>query len=772
MNKTQKIRLDVNNPNDTNNIKFRLEQNVETLELLTLKLETKDFYRYFNADYGVLVGRVIANDGIGIPNAKISIFIPLSETDELDEDIVSLYPYKKPTDKNLDGKRYNLLPRVGEKDPETNIYKPKQPFGSFPTKPEIVTNKNFLDVYKKYYKFTTITNSFGDYMIFGAPVGLYTVHLSVDLTDIGKYSMTPMTMVTELGYSPNLFTNNNTRIKPNNDLDDLPHIETQEISVDIVPFWGDTENFQIGLTRQDFRIRAQLVNTFVVFGTSFTDGPESAWGTGNTYDIRNLYRIHPLFGDSLALFNLGIESKRTAVIKETIIYYPNTITDDDIVDDSVNSSGLDMLVLDKSMYSSNKRNGDYVFEVSCNRRKVITNDIGDEIEVSNDYPGGIFTEFRGFFIFEYDDNLPINLNITFGNKVKLYQKRARLKIPQKAEPGDGIGLEKTEYDFNYTPNVRQKNDNWIKEHKIFKGGNFYTVSQFFGTVANASNPNRIEDRKVWIRDRFQNNQNSYYIRYFSSDELNNLQHKYEHNNIKSSPYWNVGVILTNSNNYTDNPNDNDVDDMSGINESQQFPTNGTVVKRGHYLFKLFGANWLNMCIYLPQISHLSSTSAKRGGIKCTTYFTTEFINFIHRHTDLFGAPYVGNNNWFSKNNELIGANVTDISRFLRNDLHWTDFVNVDVGDLTQLLKYKQSKGLILYETGDKILDYNGINITNPPNTKFKLKNTNFRNGLTECPFNGGKKNGKPNNPIDPHTYIYKGHGDADCLQYLNELGYI
>ena len=293
MNKSQRIYLDVDNPNTDKYVKVKLEQDINQLEFLTMSIDTTDVYRDFNADYGVLVGRVIANGGIGIPNAKVSIFIPLADDDAEDSDIVSIYPYKTPRDKNNDGKRYNLLPRVSKKDPNTGVVSPKQPFGSFPIKEEIVTNSNYLKVYKKYYKYTALTNSSGDYMIFGVPVGTQTVHLSVDITDIGKYSMTTAAMVTNLGYSPNLFTENNSKIKPSNDLNDLPHIETQEISVDVIPFWGDSTNFEIGITRQDFRIRSVLVNTFVVFGSAFTDSNETVWGkdTNSGRKINELNRI-------------------------------------------------------------------------------------------------------------------------------------------------------------------------------------------------------------------------------------------------------------------------------------------------------------------------------------------------------------------------------------------------------------------------------------------------------------------------------------------------
>ncbi|MFA5419702.1 MAG: hypothetical protein WC341_14720, partial [Bacteroidales bacterium] len=298
MNKSQRIHLDINSENIDKHLKVKLEQNVDSLEFLTMNIDTKDVYQDFNADYGVLVGRVIANDGIGIPNAKISVFLPLADEDANDSEIVSFYPYKTPRDKNNQGKRYNLLPRVAKTDPLTNITSPKQPFGSFPIKEEIVTNETFLNVYKKYYKYTALTNDFGDYMIFGVPVGVQTIHLSVDITDIGKYSMTPASMVTNLGYSANLFTDDGSKIKESSDLNDLPNVETQEISVDIVPFWGDSENFIIGITQQNFRIRSTLKNTFTIFGSVFTDGDFAMWGE-DYQNAEETYILYHMMDDGI-----------------------------------------------------------------------------------------------------------------------------------------------------------------------------------------------------------------------------------------------------------------------------------------------------------------------------------------------------------------------------------------------------------------------------------------------------------------------------------------
>ncbi|MFP4448900.1 MAG: hypothetical protein ACLFPH_09200 [Bacteroidales bacterium] len=80
-------------------------------------------------------------------------------------------------------------------------------------------------------------------------------------------------------------------------------------------------------------------------------------------------------------------------------------------------------------------------------------------------------------------------------------------------------------------------------------------------------------------------------------------------------------------------------------------------------------------------------------------------------------------------------------------------------------------------------------MNNEPNKGFddldvNLEGTNYRNGKTEsipsdwdinkpCPYDGGKKDGDADNTTpDPRTYFYKGFGDADCIQYLFDLGII
>ena len=59
-------------------LNVNLDQTYESLDILSLKIFQKDVYRLFDADYGIIVGRVNAQ-GVGVPNCKVSVFIPVDE---------------------------------------------------------------------------------------------------------------------------------------------------------------------------------------------------------------------------------------------------------------------------------------------------------------------------------------------------------------------------------------------------------------------------------------------------------------------------------------------------------------------------------------------------------------------------------------------------------------------------------------------------------------------------------------------------------------------
>ena len=700
MNKSQRIYLDANTTETDKHIKIQLEQDVDTLKFLSININTADAYQNFNADYGVLVGRVIANDGIGVPNVKISIFMPLTDDDSEDGQIVSIYPYKTPRDKNNEGKRYNLLPRVGKIDPVTEMSSPKQPFGSFPIKEEVVTNELLLNVYKKYYKYTALTNHAGDYMIFGVPIGTQTVHMSVDITDIGEYSMIPAAMVTNLGYSSNLFTDNNTKIKESNDLNDLPHIETQEITVDIIPFWGDNENFEIGITRQDFRIRSKITNTFVVFGSAFTDGHNCMWGT---HYLSNAH-ICEMFRAATNVYH--ILSKRIGKITEKIFYYPPEITDDDINTGNVDPFGNDMKLLDSSEYSVYKRNGDFVFIITCNRNKIITDDLGNPVEVDYTSIQGVFTKFRGFITFEItSEEIPMNFsdNIDTGTIVEPF--RYKLKFPQYAPLGHTFLQPPDEGEMLYTIE-------WRKQHFIFEANKFYSISRFHPLTYN---------------DNTANDQNTV-SGHFQFTEINNLTK--DRNN-------DVGLIITeNYNEFNDN-------------ETYEFPSNGKDDN-----ISAFGANWLNLTLYLPQLGRLIAGGDKINYIRSADHFTLQRTS----STDEYNNRY-----YFNDNTQPIAAGQSNTKFFARSDLNWTDFIEVPVTDIRAMNSYviDNKKGFMDTQIAGYTLIGNYRNGINKPD------------GWTEaCPFDGGKINGNPLNNPDERIYFYKGFGDANCIGYLFELGLV
>jgi hypothetical protein len=68
MSKSIRIRTTPNG--EDNFVKIKLDQSFDFLEILSLKISQEELYRIFAADYGVIVGRVIANRGFGVPNAK------------------------------------------------------------------------------------------------------------------------------------------------------------------------------------------------------------------------------------------------------------------------------------------------------------------------------------------------------------------------------------------------------------------------------------------------------------------------------------------------------------------------------------------------------------------------------------------------------------------------------------------------------------------------------------------------------------------------------
>jgi len=245
-------------------VKVKIDQDIDFVEILSLKISQDELYREFCSDYGVVAGRVIINSGFGVPNAKVSIFIPIDEVDKKNVELSAIYPYETVGDKNSDGIRYNLLPRYS--DSENTCF---TAVGTFPSKREVLDNSNILEIYCKYYRFTTTTNYAGDFMIFGVPVGTYTLHVDADISDIGIASQRPYDLIRK-GSSPKFF-NSPTKFKNDTNLNTLIQIKSADVGVNIQPFWGDMENCEIGITRVDVDLNYNLEPCAIFMGSIYGD---------------------------------------------------------------------------------------------------------------------------------------------------------------------------------------------------------------------------------------------------------------------------------------------------------------------------------------------------------------------------------------------------------------------------------------------------------------------------------------------------------------------
>jgi hypothetical protein len=393
-------------------INVQLDQEFEFLEILSLKIQQTDIYTRSCADYGVLVGRVTANNGFGVPNARVSIFIPIEQVDESNPIITSIYPYKSPSDKNNDGYRYNLLPY-------TPSYSKHAATGTLPTKSDVLTGSTAVEIYDKYYKFTTKTNDSGDYMIMGVPLGEQTIVMDVDLSDIGEFSLTPQDLI-RIGLATEAQVAGN-RFRTSNDLNSLPQIINLTKNAEISPLWGDPEICDISINRLDFDLRddanVDIQPTAVFMGSVFS--------TPDKFRLRKNCKPKDNMGN---LCDLTSGPGQILAIRQT--------ADQDVDGNPV----LEVFELEQA---GNIIDGDgaWLTELPMNLDYVITNEFGERV-VSNDQSIGIPTKSK--FRFKVKWTQPTDLTIQ--------SRRPHYLLPNVKE----YGWENSNTDPAYFPNQINK----------------------------------------------------------------------------------------------------------------------------------------------------------------------------------------------------------------------------------------------------------------------------------------------------------------------------
>ncbi len=408
-------------------LKVNLKQDFDFIEILSLKISQEDAYRKFCSDYGAIVGRVIINNGFGVPNAKVSVFIPLDDIDKNDPLISGLYPYEVITDKDSDGIRYNLLPRNG--DPTNDCY---TPVGTFPNKREILDNDVMLEVYCKYYKFTTTTNHAGDFMLFGVPVGNYVIHLDADISDIGIASQRPYDLISQ-GTPTKLF-DSPTKFKGDKNLDKLIQIKTMNSAVNVQPFWGDTENCEIGINRLDFDLNYTLIPTAIFMGGIF--------GDQDKHSINKHCRPRRQLG---TLCEQIVGSGSIEMVRKTL---------DDTIEDFNIDGGR---VIDND--------GTWAYQIPMNLDYMVTSETGDLI-FSQDTNVGIPTRASVRFKIGMDET---------GGEGRL-RTRAKYLVPNNPNSPSDV-------DYEFGPNTQNVSFRNLYWNKIYSVSNFIPRFQRFSQIS-------------------------------------------------------------------------------------------------------------------------------------------------------------------------------------------------------------------------------------------------------------------------------------------------
>jgi len=259
-----------------------------------------------------------------------------------------------------------------------------------------------VEIYDKYYRFTSRTNDSGDYMIMGVPLGDQTVVMDVDLSDIGEFSLTPQDLI-RMGLATEGQVAGN-KFRTSNDLNSLPQLISLNKNAEISPLWGDPEICQISINRLDFDLRddanVDIQPTAVFMGSMFSS-PDNMRVRSNCRpkdDMGNLCGLTSSPGQILA-------------IRQTI---------------QQDEDGNPVLEVHELEQAGNiiDGSGTWLTELPMNLDYFITNEFGEKV-LSNDPTVGIPTKAKYRFKVKW----------TQPNDLTLQTRRAYYLVPNVKEYG-------------------------------------------------------------------------------------------------------------------------------------------------------------------------------------------------------------------------------------------------------------------------------------------------------------------------------------------------
>lgn len=388
-----------------NVIHVPLKQSYDMFEILSLKLDQTNSYKTYESDYGVIVGRVTANGGFGVPNAKVSIFIEVSDDDVLKDRL--LYNFTSTSDTDNNGVRYNLLPDYVDDACHQDV-------GTFPNKRLVLDNNDIIEMFDKYWKYTTTTNHAGDYMLFGIPTGSQQLHVDVDLSDCGILSQRPCDMIGK-GYNANMFESPN-KFKSSTNLNSLAQIISQDRGLYVYPYWGDVSDGddKFSITRCDINLEYKFESYAVFMGSIITDKGSNAIGKNCTATVQNGKMSDLIAGEgTIEMIRKTIDGK-----VEEFPIMGNRLIDGD---------------------------GVWCYQIPMNLDYVTTDEFGNLVPTDNP-DKGIATRTRVRFRISLDEN-PNDATA---------RKRARYLVPNNPRLGEGEFDETLEADYEFGSATREE----------------------------------------------------------------------------------------------------------------------------------------------------------------------------------------------------------------------------------------------------------------------------------------------------------------------------
>jgi len=406
------IRIPVDFSSDDKVVKVNLEQEFDNLEILSLKITSSETYNRECSDFGVVVGRVMLNSGFGVQNAKVSIFVPITDEDKERPEILELYPFETVNDTYPNGVRYNLLPRVrNESNPSHRAV------GNFPHPTDFTNYPQYLEIMEKYYKYTTTTNEAGDFMIFGVPTGQHDIIMDFDVFDTKSFELTANDLVEQISLNssveelrslmlsnsldaeerrvdrnkiPNFvyLGNNNFDVEVKTNIDEMPNIFHQTKQITVSSFWGDDDFCDIGITRCDFKINFKYTPTAIFFG--YIHSPSGGFGIKPDYSY-NITDRRP---------EIHARDTSTNEVKGDIYPYQKMEIVVYRLDDKLNPGSRQRL----GVFTGSYYNGVFRLSLPMYMDYYTTNEFGDLVPTKDTEIGIPTKAYYAFEIYDTDDS--------------------------------------------------------------------------------------------------------------------------------------------------------------------------------------------------------------------------------------------------------------------------------------------------------------------------------------------------------------------------------